>query len=187
MEVHHDIWQYIFLFLEQYELVICKRICKLFHHWITSKMLEDIDIFQCIENKYHLNLEKYYKIDLSKDITNNCLKLACQLGDWNLVHFCIKKGANDWNWGLEGACKGGHMKLVEFMIEKGANTWNWGLEGACKGGHMKLAELMIEKGADDWNWGLARACYGGHMKLVEIMIQKGAYHCYFCQNTKHLF
>ena len=35
------------------------------------------------------------------------------------------------------------------MIEKGANTWNWGLEGACKGGHRDLVNLMIEKGATD--------------------------------------
>jgi len=34
------------------------------------------------------------------------------------------------------------------MIEKGANDWNWGLQGACEGGHYELAEWMIEKGAD---------------------------------------
>ena len=26
----------------------------------------------------------------------------------------ISKGANDWNYGLNGACKGGHKEIVEL-------------------------------------------------------------------------
>ena len=32
----------------------------------------------------------------------------------------ISKGANDWNYGLDGACEGGHKEIVNYMISKGA-------------------------------------------------------------------
>ena len=33
------------------------------------------------------------------------------------------------------------------MIKKGANDWDYGLEGACFGGNKEIAILMIKKGA----------------------------------------
>ncbi len=37
----------------------------------------------------------------------------------------IEKGANDWNWGLEGACSSGNLEIVELMIQKSANKCNY--------------------------------------------------------------
>ena len=34
----------------------------------------------------------------------------------------IKKGADDWNWGMCGAAEGGQMDLVKFFIEKGSDN-----------------------------------------------------------------
>lgn len=41
---------------------------------------------------------------------------------------------------------GGHPDLVDFMIGRGANDFDFGLEGARQGGHRELADLMIAKG-----------------------------------------
>jgi len=60
------------------------------------------------------------------------------------------------------------------MIKKGADNWNYGLEGACYGRNRELANYMIEKGADDWDGGLEGACYGGNRELADYMIEKGA-------------
>jgi hypothetical protein len=73
------------------------------------------------------------------------------------------------------------------MIDRGADNWNWGLEGACQGGHPGLAQLMIDKGANDWNYGLEGACQMGHLILVQLMISKGADSCGNCQGSKHEF
>ncbi len=106
-----------------------------------------------------------------KIIVTYFLYEPCLQGSGYWINYCIKKGADEWNWGLEGACKGGHLDIIELMIDKGAN---WGLEGACKGGHLDIIELMIEKGAKDWNWGLEGACEGGHLDIIKLMIKKGA-------------
>lgn len=39
--------------------------------------------------------------------------------------------SDDWNWGLKGAREGGHLYLNKLMIKKGANDWNFGLSHAC--------------------------------------------------------
>jgi ankyrin repeat protein len=118
---------------------------------------------------------------------------ACNGGHLEIVNLMIKKGENNWNWGLRGACIGGHLEIVKLMIEKGANYWKHGLTDACKGGHfdsdnarstrfaydnarsrLEIVNLMIEKGANDWGSGLYNACYSGNLEIVKLMIKNGA-------------
>ncbi len=121
------------------------------------------------------NPETFYnKYKNSKYIYDYAMFDAAIGGHKNLVEFFIKKGANDWNWGMRGAAEGGHKDLVEFFIDKGANNWNIGMYGAAEGGHKDLVEFFIEKGAKDWNWGMYGAAKGGHKDLVEFFIEKGA-------------
>jgi len=49
------------------------------------------------------------------------LKVHCISGHLNIVELLIKKGAYNWNGGLESACKSGQLDMINLMIEKGAN------------------------------------------------------------------
>ncbi len=44
-----------------------------------------------------------------------------------------------------GAAEGGHKDFVEFFIKKGANNWNWGMGSAALGGHKDLVEFFKKK------------------------------------------
>jgi hypothetical protein len=153
--------------------------------------------------KRYVQYIKYYGTDEE-------LFEGCKIGDMNLVLEMIKKGADDWDWGLANACRSGHMRIAKFMIKKGADDWNGGLANACRSGHMRIAKFMIKKGADDWNCGLGNACQGkgisikliakinnwpfsmalpncpldlGNMKIVKFMIKKGATQCHNCNKS----
>ena len=43
------------------------------------------------------------------------------------------------------AARGGHYKLVELFISKGANDWNYGMQGAAEGGHKDLVKWFRQK------------------------------------------
>ena len=67
-------------------------------------------------------LNKKSKTIADKNIIK-CLKPtlenACIFNNNIFLKYCLKKGANDWDWGLESACLGGHKELANLMIEKG--------------------------------------------------------------------
>jgi len=123
-QLHLDVYQLIFAYLTQQDLLNFLLINKTFYQqimkYIPAKLLK-------IQN--NKNLEYCGNMNMIISIKLNTLTMI------------------DWNKGLFGACQGGHKMLVELMIKKGATFWNWGLEGACRGGHKMLAELMISKGA----------------------------------------
>jgi len=105
------------------------------------------------------------------------------------INCFIKKGADDYNFGLYGACLGGHLDIINMMLQKGADV-NYGLYGACLGGHLDLVNMMLQKGADV-NWGLQGACLGGHLDLIKLMLEIGAkpqknikYHLKFLKMTQ---
>jgi len=103
---------------------------------------------------------------------NEAMIKVSEKGDKDLVKFFIQKGANDWDFGMEGAAEGGYRDLVDFFIEKGADNWNWGMNGAARGGHRDLVQFFIEKGADSWDNGMFYAARGGHKDLVDFFQQK---------------
>ena len=72
------------------------------------------------------------------------------------------------------AAKGGYIDVIELLIRKGANDWNYGLYGACRGGSIEAAKLMIRRGANQWTVGFWCACCGGSLELVKLMIEMGA-------------
>jgi ankyrin repeat protein len=54
--------------------------------------------------------------------------------------------------GLSGACEGGNIEIVNLMIKKGADDWDDGLDYACDGGYTEIVKLMLIKGADVSNF-----------------------------------
>ncbi len=102
------------------------------------------------------------------------LYTACLKGDIEMVELAIKKGAYDFNIGLQNACRGGHKEIVELMIRKGADNYNYGMRYASEGGHLDIIELMIEKGAKHFTWSLLAACVRDHNHIMKLMLDKGA-------------
>jgi hypothetical protein len=179
------------------------------YHYILHFNLPILNKISKRANIIDKRIKRYVYYEKYNDV-NECLYEGCKTGDMNLVLQMIERGADDWNWGLNGACIGGHMKIIKFMIEKGAICWNWGLGGACQGGNMKIVKLMIKKGANDWNWGLGSACQYkgisikliakinnwpfsmalpncpldlGYMKIMKLMIKRGATECDNCDKS----
>lgn len=93
---------------------------------------------------------------------------TCYKGEYNVVINLIKKGVNDWNWGLYEACRGGQKEMAKLMISHGANNWNWGLQGACIERQKEMVLLMLINGANIDN------CF---LELIDndimYLIQKG--------------
>ena len=77
--------------------------------------------FQEFVKKYD---ELMYKNECNKS-PDKCLEYFAKQGNWRNVKIAIKKGADNWNWGMSGAAKGGHLDLVKFFIEKGAIPIEW--------------------------------------------------------------
>ena len=76
---------------------------------------------------------------------NDGLIDAARAGNVELVNYFISRGANKWEWGLQGAAQGGHRNLVDFFIEKGAHFWKGALKAAKKGGHQELIVFFQSK------------------------------------------
>ena len=112
--------------------------------------------------------------DMHNKKLNEGLCEVAKGGHKHLVDFFISKGANDWNWGMQGAAQGGHRDLVELFVAKGASNWNEGMRSAAFGGHKDLVEFFVAKGANHWNWSMQGAAFGGHKDLVDFFISKGA-------------
>lgn len=70
------------------------------------------------------------------------------------------KYSHDRNFGLYRACKGGQYEIIDFLIKLGADDFNIGLKGACRGGYTDIAKIMIKNGADNLNLALEAACRG---------------------------
>ncbi len=75
---------------------------------------------------------------------------------FQLIEILTSDEINDVSIGLNRSAKSGNISLVEYFIDKGANNWNWGMEGAA---HKDLVEFFISKGANNWNWAMYWACW----------------------------
>jgi len=196
--LHLDVYQLIFAYLSQQDLLTFLLINRTFYQQImkyidSAKLLKNIQNDKDLKRSCRSNMIITIKLNNNEELDWNFgLEGACQGGHCQLAQFVIKKGANYWSSGLYGACKGGHKKFAEWMIKNIIEendtfhtiaSLNSGLLGACKGGHIQLAQFMIEKGADKPNYGLCGACEGGHKNIMKSMIEKGAYYCEWCYES----
>lgn len=113
-------------------------------------------------------------IDIINPALNTALYEACRGGHAHIAGFLIKKGATDWECGLQGACRGGNRNLVLAMMRRGACNWDCALFAACRGGQIDTVQFLVQRGASQWNEGLAGACTGGSEPLALDMIAHGA-------------
>lgn len=88
----------------------------------------------------HIDLVKYYSSLGS--YSNTCMIKAVKAGYLHIVNFFIKKGANNWNWGMYEAVVNNRLDMVKFFIEKGAYNLTEGLTVAVKCGHKEIEEFL---------------------------------------------
>lgn len=153
---------------------------------MNSNIKHTIEKFIYDEKTLNDNFICEYNVIHKIKYLSNSLWYPCRYGRLKIVNLLIRRGVDDYNYGLYCACLGGHLKIAEFMIEKGADKYNYALEGACKGGHLELVKLLIENGANDWAWGLSVACRYGHTEIIKLMTNKTT-HCKWCNNKNHKF
>ena len=146
-----ELWLSIIKYSGVIDYVNVSLTCKRFHNIANSSYFKSIWLHQELLDE----LNRFTNI-------NKKMSISAKYGDKDLVDFFITKGADDWNWGIDGAAKCGHKELVEFFIAKGANHWEGGMRSAALDGHKDLVEFFIAKGANHWNWGMMYAAKGGH-------------------------
>ena len=129
-------------------------------YWAMINACSDGDIYSV--GKWMAHVEK-------EDI-NTGLYCACESGNFNIIHFLIENGADDWNYALIGAAKNGNINIANLIINKGATNYNVGLYWASVKGNLEIARLMIEKGADEFEFCLEDA---REVELVKLL----KFHC----------
>ena len=101
------------------------------------------------------------------------LEVAAETGNWELIHFFMRKDPENYNFGLQGAALGGHLDLIEFFIANGADykeAMDVGLLSAAQGGHISLIDYFLEKGADGITNAVKGAARGGHKEVLHYLL-----------------
>lgn len=133
---------------------------------------------------YNKALEAAIKYN-SMEIVNRLLKIipvkevflkAIVGNNYDIMVHCVKKGANNFNIGLEHACYyKSSLKIMDFLLANGASP-NVGLYNACSNGYMEIVKMLIYRGATNLNRGLFGACANGQLSVAKFLIKKGANH-----------
>lgn len=182
--LHLDVIPIIFDYLPQKDLINIKYTNQLLYNQYEKYMkynkfvyIDDLNsLYDAYENKYYISFN-----NISKDIDLNiCLYYACEFGDNYIIDLLIKKGANNWNYGLFGACRGDNINIAEYMINKGANNIVDTFINTCIYGKLEVIKYLINNyfeyinNLNTLNSGLYYACGNGNIDLVHLLIQLGA-------------
>ena len=84
---------------------------------------------------------------------NIAMKYAAMEGEFPIMKFLLKKGANDYDYDyfLTLAAERGHLPILQLLIDNGAKNYNWALQYAALKGHVDIVQLLLHKGANDYN------------------------------------
>jgi len=128
----------------------------------------------------------------NKEITSNCLEIACQNGILAIVRMLVESGAPVNEKGFVGhsalriASRNGRLDIVKYLIGKGAEIDSKGddeatpLESAAGKGHLEIVQVLVENGANvnhqdkDGDSPLGEAARSGHMEVIQYLLSKGA-------------
>jgi ankyrin repeat protein len=127
-----------------------------------------------------------------KEVTSNCLEIACQNGSADIVRILIENGAEVDGNGFHGhsplriASRNGRIAIVKYLIDKGAIIDSKGddqatpLESAAGKGHLEIVQMLVEKGANvnhqdkELDSPLGEAARSGFIEVVQYLLSKGA-------------
>jgi len=180
--LHLDLFETIFDYLTQQELIDYLTISRLFQQQIT-KYIDNTTFFRIVLNKElkraFLNnlIISIKRLDIHDIDWNWALYGACESGNMKLLKYAIKNGAYDFYEGSYQVCLHGYLELFNYLrplLKTGDEIDLW-FEAACESGNYQIINELIKLGAKNWNRGLEGACCGGHYDIAEWMIKLGAY------------
>jgi len=109
---------------------------------------------------------------------NVALIRACYDGNFKMVKWALKNGADDFVSALYTMFERTTGKFIEFFItkyvRKSLDLLNLCLCLASKRGGNALIDFVIQYGGADINYGLFGACWGCNQNLAKWMIERGA-------------
>ena len=123
--------------------------------------------------------------DLLKDYDENddLLIEACISGEFSLVKYALKRGADihaENDEALQVASANGYLEIVKYLIEHGADIHareELALGWAAENGHLDVVKYLIEQGADIHaidESALLSAAENGHFEVVKYLVAHGA-------------
>ena len=71
--------------------------------------------------------------------------------DIESAEFLIRKGANDWDYGLLGSVYNNNMNMIKYFIKLGARSFNNAMIQAIINNNIKLIEYFISLGANNFD------------------------------------
>ena len=103
-----------------------------------------------------------------------------------IVKLLIEKGAKC-NWLMKIACSIGNNELVNLLIDKNIYNVNSALFYACEERKIEIIKSLIKKGANDWNKGLYCANLYLNIRIIKLMINNGATNVneFICYSNKY--
>jgi ankyrin repeat protein len=125
---------------------------------------------------------------------NQPLRIACGLGNLDMIKFLIKLGADIHAspYGpLYEACKSGHLHVVDFILSQDfsfVKEMRHALEIAASGGHLKIIMALYQKCKgtdymmDAMQHGFIHACEEGKVEVAEFLLSRGV-DIHFCSDN----
>ena len=126
-------------------------------------------IINCICHYEHKYLIETLKLTDYQTIANN----AAQIGDLDLVKYCIEKGADNYNIIGIKAAKHGHLHIIKYLAEFGLTCYMTMAEFAAENGHFDIVKYIVELGLECSETIAEFAALGGHLDILKYIIKLG--------------
>jgi ankyrin repeat protein len=119
-----------------------------------------------------------YLIEKGADMLGNCLELACDHNNYEMVKLLLINEKNDFDKGMIASCKNGNMEIFKLFfkinLNKKIKTYSSKTKGdaaciACQYGHIDIVKHLIDQDVKVFTKLLNISCLYGHFELVKYI------------------
>ena len=107
------------------------------------------------------------------------LRLACELGLLEIVHYLFEEKTIELNLttsgALEAACRRNHLKIVRYLLNHhqfDLKTINQAVKLSSSLGRFEIIKELFKNLLIDVPLALAEACAQGHIEIIQLLLQK---------------
>lgn len=118
--------------------------------------------------QYYLSILNHQYLDpywLNKNIA-----FASETNNWEMIHFLIQCGANDFNYAMRSASHFENWDMVKFYAGKGAFDFNFVIKSASKFDNLEMVKYCVERGAWDFFPALKIAQQKGYYEITNYLL-----------------